>query len=455
MLLARRFQKPIRESIFKSMSSLRPLPFALRSADEPSRRDFVLGIAKTCLGVSVMPMIGGRANAAFEGSSKAKQVPTARNVIYLYMSGGMTHLDTFGCVPGADTMGDTKCIPTSADGVQIGEGLPTVAKHMHHGVIINSMTSTQGAHEQGNYYQHTGYTMRGATRHPTMGAWLQKFQGKGNPDLPGTVVISGDSKHPGGGFFEASFQPLVLNNPSTGLQFSKRLGTLGESDFDYRLGLSAKLNAGFEETYKHSAVRAYSDVYKDAVKVMKSADLIAFDLNQESADLQAEYGATNFGQGCLLARRLIEHGVRFVEVSLGGWDMHNDIYARLPEKIAELDKALGALLGDLERRGLLKDTLVVLTSEFGRTPKINQNSGRDHYPKAFSSTLWGGGIQGGQIYGKTDKGIEVTENKVNVPDLNATIAYALGLPLDQVLFSASKRPFTVADKGQPLTGLFG
>jgi hypothetical protein len=424
-------------------------------SSEPSRRQFVLGIAKSCLGVSVLPLLNGKASAAFEGSSKAKQIPTARNVIYLYMSGGMSHLDTFGVSPGADTMGDTQCIPTSADGIQLGDGLPTVAKFMHHGVVINSMTSTQGAHEQGNYFQHTGYTMRGATRHPSMGAWLQKFQGKGNPDLPGTVVISGDSKHPGGGFFEASFQPLVLNDPSSGLQYSSRPASLAESDFDYRLNLSAKLNADFEKTYNQSAVRAYSDVYKDAVKVMKSADLTAFDLNAESAELQSEYGDTNFGQGCLLARRLIEHGVRFVEVSLGGWDMHQDIYARLPEKISELDKALGALLGDLERRGLLSDTLVVLTSEFGRTPKINQNSGRDHYPKAFSSALWGGGVKGGQIYGKTDKGIEVTENKVNVPDLNATIGYALGLPLDQVLFSPTKRPFTVADKGQPLTSLFG
>jgi uncharacterized protein (DUF1501 family) len=247
----------------------------------------------------------------------------------------------------------------------------------------------------------------------------------------------------------------VLNNPSTGLQYSKRITTLGESDFDYRLNLSAKLNAGFQETYQHSSVRAYSEVYKDAVKVMKSTDLTAFDLSQESDEIQTEYGDSSFGQGCLLARRLVEHGVRFVEVSLGGWDMHQDIYARLPEKISELDKALGALLGDLDRRGLLKDTLVVLTSEFGRTPKINQNSGRDHYPKAFSSVMWGGGIQGGQIYGKTDKGIEVTENKVNVPDLNATIGYALGLPLDQVIFSPTKRPFTIADKGQPLTSLFG
>lgn len=425
----------------------------LRS-DEPTRRDFVVGMAKSCLGVSLMPLLQGSAQALFDGSSKLKQVPTARNVIYLYMSGGMTHLDTFGCVPGAETMGETEVIKTSADGIQIGSGLPTVAKYMRHGVIINSMTSTQGAHEQGNYFQHTSYTLRGGTRHPTMGAWLQKFQGKGHPDLPGTVVISEGSKHPGGGFFEAAFQPLVINDPTTGLQNSRRLASLSESDFDYRLGLSAKLNAGFQEAYNQSAVRAYSDVYRDAVKVMKSADLAAFDLNKESEESHSAYGDSKFGQGCLLARRLIEHGVRYVEVGNGGWDMHQEIYSRLPEKIADLDQALGALLGDLESRGLLNETLVVLTTEFGRTPKINQNAGRDHYPKAFSSAMWGGGVKGGYVHGKTDKGIEVTEAKMTPPDLNASIGYALGLPLDQVLFSSSKRPFTIADKGQPVVELF-
>jgi hypothetical protein len=428
----------------------------LLKADELTRRDFVMNVAKTCLGVSVLGALAPRASAApFEGASKAKQVGTARNVIYLYMNGGMTHLDTFGCVPGADTMGDTKTIATSADGVQIGELLPNTAKMMHHGVIINSLTSTQGAHAQGNYFQHTGYTMRGATRHPTMGAWLQKFQGKGNSALPGSVIITGDSKHPGGGFFEAAFQPLIVNNPAAGLQNSRRLASLTDSDFDYRLNLSAKLDQNFQSAYEYKNVRAYADVYRDAVSVMKSEDLVAFDLNKESEDMHDLYGNDSFGQGCLLARRLVEHGVRFVEVNLGGWDMHQDIYTRLPEKLQTLDQGLGALLGDLDRRGLLLDTLVVLTSEFGRTPKINQNSGRDHYPKAFSSVLWGGGVKGGQVYGKTDKGIEVTENKLTVPDFNATIAYALGLPLDAVLYSPSKRPFTVADKGQPVTALFG
>ena len=426
------------------------------SCDDLTRRHFASRLAKTCLGVSVMNGLASRSVAApFEAASKLKQAATAKRVIYLYMSGGMSHLDTFGVVPGADTMGSTKTIATSAKGVQLSEYLPHTAKTMHRGVIINSLSSTQGAHAEGNYFQHTSYTMRGATRHPTMGAWLQKFQGKGNADLPGTVVITGDSRHAGGGFFEPAFQPLLLNDPARGLQNSRMPSSLSESDFDYRRSLSARLDQSFQQAYNYKGVKAYAEAYKDAIKVMKSEDLAAFDLSKESADMHAAYGEGNFAQGCLLARRLIEHGVRFVEVSLGGWDTHQDNFVRVPEKCGELDQALGALITDLERRGLLDDTLVVLTSEFGRTPKINQNEGRDHYPKAFSSVLWGGGVQGGQVYGKTDKGISVTEDGVSVPDFNATIAYALGLPLDLVLYSPSKRPFTVSDKGKPVTAIFG
>lgn len=427
----------------------------LAKADPLSRRDFAFSVAKTCLGVSVLGGAGSRLQAvAFADAAKERQVATARNVIYLYMTGGMTHLDTFGVSPGAPTMGETSAIATSADGIQVGNMLPNVAKTMHHATVINSMTSTQGAHAQGNYFMHTSYTPRGATRHPTMGAWLQKFQGKGNDALPGSIVISSDSRHPGGGFFEADFQPLVVNDPTTGLANSRRLASLSEADLDYRMNLSARLDGAFRQTYQHATVRAYADVYQQAVRVMKSEDLVAFDLDNESAETRAAYGSDNFGQGCLLARRLIEHGVRHVEVSLGGWDMHQEIYSRLPERAAILDTALSALINDLERRGLLQDTLVVLSSEFGRTPDINQNGGRDHYPKAFTSVLWGGGVKGGCVHGKTDKGIEVTEAPVNVPDLNATIAYALGLPLDTVLYSPTKRPFTIADKGKPLTQLF-
>ncbi|HSJ04291.1 MAG TPA: DUF1501 domain-containing protein, partial [Verrucomicrobium sp.] len=289
----------------------------LQKADPVSRRDFVMRVAKTCLGVSVLDLAGGRALAApFESSAKAKQVATAKNVIMLYMSGGMSHLDTFGVVPGAEEMGATKAISTSADGVQISQYLPTVAKSMHHGVVLKSLTSTQGAHAQGNYFVHTSYTMRGATRHPTMGAWMTAFQGRSNPALPGSVIITGDSKHPGAGFFDASMAPLVLNNPAGGLANSHRMASLSEGDFDYRLGLSAKLDSAFQSTYSYKGVKAYADVYRDAVRVMKSEDLAAFDLSKEPETAHDAYGSDSFGQGCLLARRLVEHGVRFVEVNL-------------------------------------------------------------------------------------------------------------------------------------------
>jgi uncharacterized protein (DUF1501 family) len=219
--------------------------------------------------------------------------------------------------------------------------------------------------------------------------------------------------------------------------------------------LADELDQDFRTTFAHRNVKAYAEMYDDAMAMMKSEDLKAFDLTEEPADLRSAYGRESFGQGCLLARRLVERGVRFVEVSLGGWDTHNANFVRVPELCEVLDKALASLVSDLHNRGLLKDTLIVLTSEFGRTPDINQNVGRDHYPKAFSAVMFGGGVKGGYTYGKTDKeGREVIEDKVKIQDMNASIAYALGLPLDQIIYSPSKRPFTIADKGQPLTGVF-
>jgi uncharacterized protein (DUF1501 family) len=189
---------------------------------------------------------------------------------------------------------------------------------------------------------------------------------------------------------------------------------------------------------------------------MNSKDLEAFDLRKEPDAVRQAYGTSSFGQGCLLARRLIENKVRFVEVEHGGWDTHNENFDAMEEKLPVVDQALSALLSDLDSRGLLEETMVVLTTEFGRTPKIvTERSGRNHYPKAFSALMAGGGIKGGLKYGKTDAtGEEVIEGKMSVPDFNATIAYGLGLPLDHIVHSPSGRPFTVADKGKPVTDLF-
>lgn len=428
----------------------------LLRGDDLSRRSFVARTASSLLGVGLLPEVfTPKAHGAFENSSKLKQVATARNVIYLYMSGGQTHLDTWDPKEGVETAGPTKPIKTSADGVRISEYLPLTARQMHHACVINSLSSTQGAHEQGNYIMHTSYELRGTIRHPAMGAWLNVFQGGGNTTLPNFVFVGNDSRHPGAGFFPAQYSPLYVNNPENGLKNVRLQPGLTEDRFQKRMKLADDLDREFRSTFPHRNVKAYADMYDDAIAMMKSEDLKAFDLSQEKEETRIQYGREAFGQGCLLARRLVERGVRFVEVSLGGWDTHNANFVRVPELCDTLDRALSALLQDLNGRGLLKETLVVLTSEFGRTPDINQNVGRDHYPKAFSAVLAGGGIAGGRTYGKTDKeGREVVEDKVTIQDFNATIGYALGLPLDQVIYSPSKRPFTVADRGQPLTGVF-
>lgn len=413
------------------------------------------GTAKTFLGVGALGMTS-RSNAALGPNLGIPQrAGAAKHIIYLYMGGGMTHLDTFDTKPGHENQGQTKTINTNADGVRISEYLPSLAGHADKLAIVRSLTSTAGAHDQGNYLMHTSYEQRATIRHPGIGAWALKYKGRMNTNLPGSVFIGGNSRiNGGGGFFEPQYEPLAINDPNSGLKNSKLRG-VNQEMFDQRLELAGKFDSEFHERYNVKQVRAYTSMYDDAVRIMKSKDLQAFDLSQEDEMTRERYGRDPFGQGCLLARRLIEHDVRSVEVSLGGWDMHNNVFVSAPDKCAILDQAMSALLEDLDRRGKLEETVVVLTTEFGRTPRINQNAGRDHYPKAFSSVLAGGGLKGGITYGKTDEGAEnVAENPVKIQDFNATVAHALGLPLDQVLYSPSKRPFTVAHKGKPVLDLF-
>jgi hypothetical protein len=430
----------------------------LHQADLLSRRRFVARAAHTFLGVSTLPAslwFTDPLLAAGQGASPLKQIPTAKRVIYLYLSGGMSHLDTLDPKPGHEAMGPTKTLHTAVDGLQLGEYLPRLAKRAPHLAVVRSLSSTQGAHKQGNYFMHTSYELRSSIRHPALGAWLMHLQGPGNPSLPGNVMIGNDSQHPGAGFLEAAYQPLMINDPDGGLRNSRRLPLFSQESFSSQLEVSAKLDRAFAEKYNQRNVRAYQDMYQDAIRLMNSQDLTAFDLSKESEATRDRYGDDPFGKGVLLARRLVENGIRFVEVTSGGWDTHNANFVNLPEKAEVLDQALSALLDDLHRRGLLNDTLVVVATEFGRTPEINANEGRDHHPKAFSCLLAGGGIKGGQVYGRTDEsGSDVVENKISIPDLNATISYALGLPLDQIVYSPSLRPFTVADKGKPVTQLF-
>jgi hypothetical protein len=429
----------------------------LKNLDEVSRREFAKFAAKTFLGVSLLP-IGGAALALAEDEKPKEPTPRknpAKNIIYLYMSGGMSHLDTFDPKPGAETQGPVQVIDTSVAGIQISEYLPQLARHIDKTVLVRSLSSTQGAHERGRYLMRTSYTQRGTIRHPAMGAWMLRLSGRHNKSLPGNVRIGGDSRHPGAGFMEAEFSPLPIGNPTAGLQNSKLARGTTQNQFDSRLSLSSALDAEFRDRFNQKKVRSYNDAYDDAIRLMTSAELEAFNIYREPENVRMAYGDNPFGQGVLLARRLVENNVRFVEVTLGGWDTHQSNFVRVPERADLLDQALGTLLGDLDERGILDETLVVVASEFGRTPTINQNAGRDHYPKAFSGLIAGGGIQGGQVYGATDEtGAEVADDFLEVPDFNATIAYGLGLPLRKIVKSASRRPFTVAHKGDPVTTLY-
>ena len=427
-------------------------------ADEWSRRQFVAGVSKSMLGVGLAPLVGSHLTAAADKKPLPPAMATnAKSVIYLYMNGGMSHIDSFDIKPDApEVQGATKPIQTNVDGIRFGHFFPNLAKHMDKSVVINSMSTTSGAHRQAQYMNHSSYAMRGTITHPTLASWVSLLGGRTNPNLPASVVVGGASNRVHNGYLSARYSPLPIQNPEAGLKDSAIPSSVDEAKYQKRLAMAQKMNREFTSRYNHRDFRSYQELYDEALTVMKSSDLEAFDLDKEDKALRDAYGRNNFGQGCLLARRLIERKVRFVEVEMGGWDTHNNHFERFASQTRTMDQALGALLGDLEMRGLLDETLVCVMTDFGRTPRINGvREGRDHHPAAFSSFMAGGGLKGGQVYGKTDnEAKKVIENKVTPQDYNATIGWALGLPVDQIVYSPSGRPFSIAHKGQPLTHLF-
>jgi len=436
----------------------------LNRLNETTRRGFLATTAKTCFGLT----IGGAASSFFAQQSQAASDSKsfsngggqAKSVIYLFMSGGLTHLDTFDPKPDAPSniRGETKSISTNVSGIQLGHCLPRLAKHMDDVALIRSMTTTQGAHSQGRYYMRTGYAQRSSIVHPSPGSWVEKLSPPSVATIPGYVTVNCGSEHPGAGFLESRYAPLPIGDAASGLQNSRRRG-LSEEQFDRQLKLRQQLDHDFDSRFLkgQKQVRAYNEAFNAAVKLMRSEDLKAFDLSQESKTTHALYGDSNFGKGVLLARRLVEHGVRFIEVELGGFDWHDDCFKQMEDRVPILDRALSALLHDLKIKGLLDSTLIVLGTEFGRSPQINENAGRNHYPKAFSCLMAGGGVRGGQVYGETNAtGSAVTKDKTSAQHFNATIAHALGLPSDKIIYSPSRRPFRMGGReGKPITQLFG
>uniref|UniRef100_A0A7C2K1H5 DUF1501 domain-containing protein n=1 Tax=Schlesneria paludicola TaxID=360056 RepID=A0A7C2K1H5_9PLAN len=439
--------------------------FELRKPlDDVSRRSFLEYTAASMLGVTVLPgalalaQDGKKKPAAKAAASGKRTGPgQAEHVIYLFMSGAMSHLDTFDCRGGRENEAETKPIQTKASGLSLGQWLPELAKLGDQFAVVRNLHTETADHDGGRYFMRTSYKEIASIRHPGMGAWIMKLQGvRKNRSLPDNVLVGGENRHPGAGFLEPIYTPIPIGDPNAGLQNTRQPEYLTGGTFEKRLELIDKFDASFRRKYPQKQVEAYSEFYKQAEALMGSEDLKAFDLNQEKKEVREKYGMDRFGQGCLLARRLIENDVKFVEVTFGGWDMHTDIYDKIGNTAGIMDKAVAALLGDLQAKGLLDKTLVVVATEFGRTPKINQNSGRDHHPGVFAGMLAGGGIRGGAVWGASDKdGHHPEDEGTSVADFNATIAHALGLPLGQEVFSGSGRPFKVAHDGKPVTKLFG
>ena len=425
------------------------------SLDPLSRRAFCERWAKAALGVTVLH---GATRAGFTAeevatTSKVLSGPgfgKAKNVIFLQMMGGMSHIDTLDPKEGP-TQGPKAPVSTNGN-FQLGGTMENLAKHGDKISLIRSMTSKTGVHASGQYLIRSGYEQRGTIKHPNIGAWAQHFNGPSHTTLPSSVCINRQPQN-GNGFFSASYSPLPILDPESGLQYSE--SEVAPEVMDKRLAMLNELDSEFRERFQTTSVKSYTQFYEKTVAIMSSTDLEAFQLDQEPEELRASYGDNKLGQGFLLARRLVEKGIRYVEVAGGGWDMHNNIEEEIAEKGAELDVALAALLADLQSRGLLESTLVVLCSEFGRSPKINDNGGRDHHPKVFSTLLAGGGVKGGFVHGSSDKeGHAVADKEVTVPDFLATVAWTLGLPLEEIVYSPSQRPFTVGNKGKPVVEVF-
>jgi hypothetical protein len=420
------------------------------------------------IGASASGWLGRLAAHAADNPSRRK------SCILLWMSGGPSQIDTFDPKPGHANGGPFKPIQTSVPGILVGEHLPRVATEVKDLAIIRGMSTKEGDHTRATYNLRTGYLPQGPVRYPTLGSLVSKELEDNAAELPGFVSISpARAISPAAfspGFLGPKYAPLIVGERAAGARGSGR-GAFRVDDLDLpadvsrdraddRLGLMESLAGEFRATRPGVSPESHHDAYGRAVKMMRSPAAKAFELEQEPDSVRDAYGRNPFGQGCLLARRLVERGVPFVEVTLSGvdsrnaigWDTHAQNFDAVKGLCGVLDAAWGTLMTDLRSRGLLDDTLIVWMGEFGRTPKINENAGRDHYPNAWSTVLAGGGIAGGRVVGDTGTdGTEVKDRPVAVPDLLATIVKALGLdPMGQNV-AENGRPIRLVDaKAEPI-----
>ncbi len=377
-----------------------------------------------------------------------------RACILVWLAGAPSQMETWDPKPGTGNGGPTKAITTALPGVSIAEHWPQMAKALGNVAIIRSMVGKEAAHARGTYHLHTGRRLGGPEKHPNFGSVVAAELGDTNSELPNFVSVGQTLSS---GFLGVNVAPFIVNragqlpaNVSTAVaspRVSRRLALLKAQDADLSKAGAAAL------------VEEHRVLYERARRLMTSPKLKSFKLDGEPAGRQQAYGKNPFGQGLLVARRLVEAGVPFVEVRRGGWDMHNSLFTRIKPAAAQVDRGVASLLGDLKRRGLLERTLVIVAGEFGRTPKVNSKSpapGRDHWARSFGLMLAGAGIRGGHVVGKTSaNGQEVVDRAVSVEDLFQTICTAMKIDADKELFTPGGRPLKIVDGGKPISEILG
>jgi hypothetical protein len=393
------------------------------------------------------------------GELLARQAETTRapaqSVILLWLGGGPSQLETFDPHPGTRIAGGTKAIATAAKGIQLADGFEQLAAQMGSVALVRSMVSKEGDHERGSYLMKRGYRPDPTVEHPSIGAICCHELPVGRTEIPRHISILSGQWPSRGGFLGAEFDPFQADDPkgalpdvSAGVPVARdgaRVADLEILERTFARGRKSRVDASMHrETLARARV------------MMGSEQLKAFDVSQEPETLRKEYGDSPFGRGCLAARRLIEIGVRCVEVTLDGWDAHVANHEVHRSKLKILDPAFAALLRDLKQRKLLDRTIVLCCGEFGRTPKINLGGGRDHWPTGFSLALAGGSIKGGTVLGETDPdGLKDPVKPTQVEDVHATVFTALGLnPAKENIAAATGRPIKLS-AGKPIRELLG
>lgn len=376
-----------------------------------------------------------------------------KNVVLLWLHGGPATIDLWDLKPNHDNGGPFREIATRTPGMKISEHLPNLAHWSEEMTLVRSMTTREGDHGRAVHLARTGYVPQAGIDFPDMGALVSKEFHQHEGRLPGFVSIAPPLRpaFSGSGFLGTDHAPMVVgeNAKSVGdlkVDDLRPYDALPKDHFAARRELLSQMDAQFLGQHASQVGRSYQATTDRAFRLMHPDAVAAFDLEQESKATRDRYQQTTFGQGCLLARRLVERGVSFVEVTLGGWDTHTDNFGKVQSLSGQLDSGFSSLLSDLKDRGLLSSTLVICMGEFGRTPKINGNTGRDHWPRAWSVALAGGGVGNGQVIGQTSAdGTTVEEQPCAVPDLLATVAYRLGIdPLKQNPSNVN-RPIRIAD----------